>query len=67
MDKQTLPELFLQKLELLTPEERAILIKSIQWFNKPFFVEDDKNKMDKQLLSQQNKADIKYGNLRNTQ
>jgi len=26
-----------------------------------------KNKMDKQLLSQQNKADIKYGNLRNTQ
>jgi len=41
MEKQTLPELFLQKLELLTPEERAILIKSIHWLNKPFFVEDD--------------------------
>jgi len=41
MDKQTLPELFLQKLELLTPEERAILIKSIHWLNKPLYVEDD--------------------------
>jgi len=40
MDKQTLPELFLQKLELLTLEERAILIKSIHWFNNPLFVVD---------------------------
>ena len=42
MEKQTLPELFLQKLELLTPEERAILIKSIHLFNTPFFVVDDR-------------------------
>ena len=42
MDKQTLPELFLQKLELLTLEERAILIKSIHWFNNPLFKVDDK-------------------------
>jgi len=42
MEKQTLPELFLQKLELLTLEERAILIKSIHWFNTPVFVVDDK-------------------------
>ena len=41
MKKQTLPELFLQKLELLTLEERAILIKSIHWLNNPFYVEDD--------------------------
>ena len=40
-ESQTLPELFLQKLELLTPEERAILIKSIHWLNKPLYVEDD--------------------------
>ena len=42
MDKQTLPELFLQKLELLTLEERAVLIKSIHWFNNPLFKVDDK-------------------------
>jgi len=41
MEKQTLPELFLQKLELLTLEERAVLIKSIHWLNYPFYVEDD--------------------------
>ena len=40
-ESQTLPELFLQKLELLTPEERAILIKSIHWLNKPFYEVDD--------------------------
>ena len=41
-ESQTLPELFLQKLELLTLEERAVLIKSIHLFNTPFFVVDDR-------------------------
>ena len=41
-ESQTLPELFLQKLELLTLEERAVLIKSIHWFNNPLFKVDDK-------------------------
>jgi len=40
-ESQTLPELFLQKLELLTLEERAVLLRSIHWLNKPFYVEDD--------------------------
>jgi len=42
MDKQTLPELFLQKLELLTLEERAVLIQSVHLYNHPFFVVEDK-------------------------
>jgi len=41
MEKQTLPEMFLQKLELLTQEERAVLIKSVHLWNHPFFVVDD--------------------------
>jgi hypothetical protein len=41
-ESQTLPKLFLQKLELLTLEERAVLIKSIHWFNNPLFKVDDK-------------------------
>jgi len=44
MDKQTLPELFLQKLELLTLEERAVLLRSIHLVNTPFFVVDDTKK-----------------------
>ena len=44
MEKQTLPELFLQKLELLTVEEREVLIKSMRWFNIPISVVDDNKK-----------------------
>jgi len=36
-----IPQLFLEKLELLTEEERRILIKTIDWLNHPIFVREE--------------------------
>lgn len=33
-----LPDLFLEKLELLTEREREVLIESVRLFNKPIFI-----------------------------
>jgi hypothetical protein len=41
MEEKTLPELFLLKLEKLTPREREVLIKTIEWMNTPIFVDKD--------------------------
>ncbi len=39
--EKTLPELFLEKLELLTKEERLVLIESIRLFNTPIFINNE--------------------------
>jgi hypothetical protein len=35
--EETIAEKFLDKLELMTPREREVLIESINWFNNPMF------------------------------
>jgi hypothetical protein len=35
--EETIAEKFLDKLEIMTPREREVLIESINWFNNPMF------------------------------
>lgn len=42
-----IPQLFLEKLELLTREERQVLIKTIDILNHPIFITRNVVKLDK--------------------
>lgn len=37
MEKKTLPELYLEKLELLNERERKVLLDAIELWSKPVF------------------------------